>query len=442
MQRFGPALMVACFVLVGCVGGTDDIDVTPDTSTGAAAFELNGLEYERFDGVPTRIGFEPVPLQGGEFPILTSFAFLPDSDEFLAVNRYGKVGHFRLESDRAVMIGSFQVPAVHTEGDCAASSIVLDPGFSSNRIFYVGYCVDKQYSVIKRFTMSAGDFSDSLFTTANVLAAGDEGASVAKNAIGTIAFADGVMWANFGDRTRGVNAQNMTNELGKIARFVPLKQSGEHGYTIVDTNANFSQPPNSSLVYASGFQNPWRGAFDSRGRYWVADVGSSQYEEINVVTAAGENFGWPLAEGPLCREGSCNPFILPVRFWDRSDDHPYVLADPLAKEGSRFRAAWVGLEYVPGAVDPYKGLLTNKMLYGDFYMGFVRGIEVGADGEVLNDEHLGHIDLPVAWQQGRDGYVYAGTMFASYDRGRDAEGDRNLLPQTEQGQLWRVVPLP
>jgi hypothetical protein len=101
----------------------------------------------------------------------------------------------------------------------------------------------------------------------------------------------------------------------------------------------------------------------------------------------------------------------------------------------------VGIEYRP-TQDRYNGLLTGKMLYGDFYLGFVRAIMIDDAGAVVSDGPLGHLDLPVAWQQGKDGYVYAGTMFASFDRAREDEGDANLLPQAKQGQLWRAVPLP
>ncbi len=440
--RFAP--LALSVLLVGCFasGADQDVDVTPVAATGAVV-QLAPLPPVRFSGDPTRIGFEPIPLEGGDFPVLTSFAFLPNSGEFLAVNRSGKVGHFRLEANRAVMIDSFQIPAVFTGGDCAASSIVVDPDFVSNRLFYVGYCIDAQYNVVKRYTMSSVDFGETLYTAANVLAVGDPKADVPQHSIGTLAFGpDGAMWANIGDRRRDVNAQDLTNELGKIVRFSPLKKANVSGYGLVEGNAFSNNSQRSGLVYAYGLRNPWRGAFDEKGRYWVADARSTSYEEINVIAKAGQNFGWPMSEGPLCLAGSCATFTAPVRQWDKSPTHEFILADPLAKEGSAFRSAWVGIEYRPGERDRYNGLLTGKMLYGDFYLGFVRGVAISATGAVVSDQHLGHIDLPVAWQQGRDGYLYVGTMYASFDRDRENEGDENLLPQAQQGQLWRVVPLP
>ena len=53
-----------------------------------------------------------------------------------------------------------------------------------------------------------------------------------------------------------------------------------------------------SRIYASGFRNPFRLSIepDSNTPY-IADVGWSGYEEINRVTSAGNNFGWPCYEG-------------------------------------------------------------------------------------------------------------------------------------------------
>lgn len=434
-------------MLTGCGffgGDTAEPETGATTGSGAGGtVEIDPPAARRFDGVPTHIGFEPLPLEGGDFPILTDFVFLPGGEEFLALNRTGKVGRFRLEEQRAVLLDSFQIPAVFTEGDCAASSIALDSNFSINKIFYVGYCIDTQYNVIKRYVMSETDFASSLFTATNILAAGDPKADIPQHAIGTIQFGpDGAMWANIGERRRDGNAQDLTNELGKVIRFVPLKQPQASGFELVQGNAFPDDPARSGLIYAYGLRNPWRGIFDTAGRYWVADVGSTSYEEINMITKRGQNFGWPIAEGPICRSGSCASFVRPVRTWDTSPTHPFILEDPLAKAGSQFRTAWVGIAYRPPAKDPYKGLLTNAVLYGDFYIGFVRAISVDAKGEVVSDRHVGHLELPTAWRQGKDGYIYAATMFRAFNRDREGEGDGNLLPQTQQGQLWRVVPLP
>lgn len=55
-------------------------------------------------------------------------------------------------------------------------------------------------------------------------------------------------------------------------------------------------PPRTD-IWAWGFRNPWRLAFDPEtGRLWVADVGEVSFEELSVA-AAGRHHGWPWREG-------------------------------------------------------------------------------------------------------------------------------------------------
>jgi len=54
-------------------------------------------------------------------------------------------------------------------------------------------------------------------------------------------------------------------------------------------------------IWAYGLRNPWRNSFDRlTGDFYIADVGQSEWEEINVQAAAsvgGENYGWRAYEG-------------------------------------------------------------------------------------------------------------------------------------------------
>lgn len=432
MKYLQSIALLACIVVVGCAGGDEGgHDVTPmRDGSGTGRTVLQPLPIERFTGLPTRIGFEPIALEADGVQSLTDFAFLPDSSEFLAINRDGFVGYFRLMGSRAVLIGSFQIPSVYVAGDCTMNSVEIDPAFSSNRLFYVSYCIDAGYSVVKRFTLSENDVSDSVYSSSTIVAVGDSAIDVPAHGIGTLAFAsDGMMWANVADRGHEEHAQDLTDELGKIIRFQPSKRVSVHGFT--PAGAFLRDLPKSELVYAYGFRNPWRGAFDTRGRYWVADAGKA-YQEVNVVTTPGQNFGWPLSDGPVCYVDHCTDMVRPIRSWDVSPRHRFILDDPLVRDASSSRMAWVGIEYRPVANDPYKGLLTGKMIYGDFFAGFVRGIALDSDGRVVSDGHLGHIDHPVAWRQGQDGFLYVATMSPSPDH----------EAQETTGALWRVVPLP
>ncbi len=135
---------------------------------------------------------------------------------------------------------------------------------------------------------------------------------------GTIAFGpDGYLYLGLGDGGNandvgpshlepGGNAQNLTTPLGKMLRIDPLlpaltptsgDQASTNGqYRIPATNP-FQAAGQVKEIYAYGFRNPYRFAFDRlNGQLIVADVGQNMIEEIDRVTIGG-NYGWAVKEG-------------------------------------------------------------------------------------------------------------------------------------------------
>jgi hypothetical protein len=146
---------------------------------------------------------------------------------------------------------------------------------------------------------------------------------------------------------------------------------------------------------------------DSRGRLWVGDVGSDDFEEVNVVVQGGENFGWSVHEGPC--EGACDELTDPVVVYDHEDSHRYVRDDESARN-TNLRVVWVGPEYRADSVDRYDGRLTDKVLFGDLCVGFVRTAALDDEGGLVSDEPLLHKPGTVAWKQGSDGFLYTITV--------------------------------
>jgi glucose/arabinose dehydrogenase len=55
----------------------------------------------------------------------------------------------------------------------------------------------------------------------------------------------------------------------------------------------------AKYVWAYGLRNPYTLAFrPGTGRLWACDVGASKWDEVNAIRR-GQNYGWPLAEGPI-----------------------------------------------------------------------------------------------------------------------------------------------
>ncbi|HWL92340.1 MAG TPA: PQQ-dependent sugar dehydrogenase [Phycisphaerae bacterium] len=104
------------------------------------------------------------------------------------------------------------------------------------------------------------------------------------------------------------NGQDKTKLLGKLLRLD------------VDTPGSYSVPADNPFVgdggvaeeiWAFGFRNPWRFAFDIGGehRLFLADVGQDLFEEINIATKGG-NYGWRIREGAHCFDPT-NPATSP-----------------------------------------------------------------------------------------------------------------------------------
>ena len=119
---------------------------------------------------------------------------------------------------------------------------------------------------------------------------------------GHLAFGpDGFLYIGMGDTgpqgdPRG-NGQDLSTLLGKISRIDVDHAEGGRPYAIPVGNPYRDQAGALPEIWAIGFREPWRFAFDPpTGDLWVGDVGQGLYEEVSIVRA-GENYGWNVIEG-------------------------------------------------------------------------------------------------------------------------------------------------
>ncbi len=112
------------------------------------------------------------------------------------------------------------------------------------------------------------------------------------------------------DGVGGGNGQDVTENLhGSLLRIDVDGSDGDRPYAI---------PPDNPLVgeagvdehYAWGLRNPWRMSFGPDGRLFVADVGQSAWEEVNIVEKGG-NYGWNVREGAHCFDADECPAVTP-----------------------------------------------------------------------------------------------------------------------------------
>jgi glucose/arabinose dehydrogenase len=171
---------------------------------------------------------------------------------------------------------------------------------------------------------------------------------------GTIAFGpDGYLYLGAGDGGNandvgpshlepGGNAQNLTTPLGKMLRIDPVNPSLTPASTDpVSSNGQYRIPAANPFrttagavpeIYAYGFRNPYRFAFDRGGTndLILADVGQNNIEEIDRVVMGG-NYGWAVKEGTFLFNRTAGPGGSPPAgsIGAHSPDSPAGLIDPI-----------------------------------------------------------------------------------------------------------------
>ncbi len=193
--------------------------------------------------------------------------------------------------------------------------LAFDPDFAENGYFYVNYTAEgPSRTVLSRFSVST---DRNLADLGSELAILEVVQPFANHNGGMIEFGpDGMLYAGFGDGGAGAdpfdNGQDPSTLLGTIVRLDVRDSKAGEPYVIPTDNPFFGglKVPAPDVVtprpevWAYGFRNPWRFSFDSMGEgatgaLWVADVGQSDWEEVDVVEEAG-NYGWNVMEGAHC----------------------------------------------------------------------------------------------------------------------------------------------
>jgi glucose/arabinose dehydrogenase len=149
---------------------------------------------------------------------------------------------------------------------------------------------------------------------------------------GQLAFGpDGYLYVGIGDggllEGGWRDGRDPASLLGKILRIdVNPAESSELAYAIPPDNPYLGTPGARPEVWAVGFRNPWRFAFDDpSGDVWIADVGQHTWEEVDQLPwreAAGANFGWSGMEGKACYQAeTCDRsgVVLPVAVYAHRD---------------------------------------------------------------------------------------------------------------------------
>lgn len=207
------------------------------------------------------------------------------SGEIVILHPNGSETVFLDISDRVVTNGS----------EYGFYDIAFHPLYEQTGLFYVSYTgqiSETVYLNISRFRVT-DDPNIADPATETIMLQMEQTSPVHKGGALDFDRRDHHLYAGIGEDWKSPYAQDPLLLNGKIVRFdvdrVPLDATG----VITDV-----APPE---LVSMGLRNPWRIDVDEQtDRLFIADVGSSAWEEINIQPLSQPilNFGWPCREGP------------------------------------------------------------------------------------------------------------------------------------------------
>jgi glucose/arabinose dehydrogenase len=324
--------------------------------------------------------------RAGEITEATALVSDPSAPNLLYVSqRDGKI--YTLEDSEANLLVDLS-PLVAPVGDNhrgeeALSSIVLDPGFSTNHGLYVAYPSQAEPGNIRVEELTVSGDPATILASRRLVIAIPHGAS-SHHFGGQLQFGpDGYLYISTGDGyppppyPTSSPAQDLDSLLGKLLRIDPEDPdgAGPATYSIPLDSPFAGQVGARGEIWSLGFRNPFRFSFDrAGGDLVIGDVGQDAAEEINwadspgpgEVGGAGLDYGWPCREGDAPYVGTVGPPGCPAS--------PRAFTDPVflyPHDGPESGCAVIGGYVVR---DPTLGDLAGRYLYGDFCTGEIKSL--------------------------------------------------------------------
>lgn len=209
---------------------------------------------------------------------------------------------------------------VSSGGERGLLGLAFHPGYGTNGRFWIHYTNLQGDTVLAEYKRSESDPNVADPTAVREVFTLPQ--PYANHNGGMIAFGpDGYLYMGLGDGGSSGdpqgNGQNLQTKLGKILR--------------LDVDQYPAAPPGNVAggdpqIWDWGLRNPWRFSFDRlTGDLYIADVGQSEWEEIDVEPAGTghRNYGWNVMEGTHCYAPSSGCLtdgkVLPVTEYSHAD---------------------------------------------------------------------------------------------------------------------------
>ncbi len=412
---------------IACAGQGDTCQLAPNLDATVTA-DYTAIEEPTcanpgpiFDANGSN-GFARIPITDPLEAGPTDLAFVPGTNDFIVVTRAGTLHLYQGDCapQSSVDLASAGVPIV-AGGERGLLNLTFHPDWDSNNLAFVYHtsASDPINSVSRvELTISAGQII--IANPVRVIDFIKTSAASNHNGGGLVFAPDGTMLASVGDGGPSSPAQLTNNLLGAVIRISPaLTGSTPYDYTIPAGNMFSASNPRcfdtseSTMdcpeLLAIGLRNPYTMSMDGNIVY-LGDVGT-KYEEINSFdyTDNTVNFGWNTHDGPA----NTPPFTDPILSYDRNAEPAITFrADDPVCTGQ----CLVGASIMVGDVyhgSRYGGMLDGKLVWSEFYQGFVRGLGVDAQGAATGaSDHLVHDRGSDVMVSGPDGYYYTASFYA------------------------------
>ncbi len=195
------------------------------------------------------------------------------------------------------------------------------------------------------------------------------------------------------------NAQSPARLMGKILRIDVDGRSPGLNYKVPESNPWATHARSGRVrgeIWAYGFRNPWRFWWDTQGRMWTVEPGTTgpQSNEWLTQVVRGGNHGWPYFAGPRRVKTTQQPprgIVRSTFSWTRGKATGSAGVGGATYTGSRVRA------------------LKGKFIIGDYMRGEVYALTVTGNGtntRASNWQKIGDVPELASICQDAQGELY------------------------------------
>jgi len=212
-----------------------------------------------------------------------SIAFVSETD-WLVTERSGALR--RVIDGKLLEQPVSGLPAIKSKGQGGLLDVVLDPGFSENRLIYLSYVAGRLGAYGTE--VARAELIDNKLQNLEVIFRALPKSRGGRHFGSRLAFDEQeYLYISLGDRGVRENGQRLNTHPGSVIR---LNKDG----TIPDNNPVSSIAGASPEIFSFGHRNIQGMSYDSlTGRLWSHEHGPQGGDELNVIEP-GVNYGWPV----------------------------------------------------------------------------------------------------------------------------------------------------